>query len=199
MGRLLAASFLGVQGGTSQSAAALPEPAVVLQVTMPSGSVSRLTIRSGMHGSVGLVLGPTLNLSPTLTGDGSLEIAVTPVAWDPSTGSLVANGTTERRVVRPGETARFADASFPIVAKWMGTTPVTAWTGASSGDEDAERCCVICGSEVTCACEVITPCGDCCSATCSCEDGSAPSRSAATGSRRQTTGSRGERAAGVGR
>jgi hypothetical protein len=168
MGMLLAASLPGVQGGTGQSAAARPAPAVVLQVTMPSGSVSRLTIRSGMHGSVGSVLGPTLDLSPTLMGDGRLEIAVTPVAWDPATGSLAASGTTERQVVRPEDTARFADTNFPIVVKWLGTAPVTGSAGASTGDEDAERCCVICGSEVTCACEVITPCGDCCSSTCSC-------------------------------
>lgn len=199
MGMLLAASLLGVQGGTGQSAAALPAPAVVLQVTMPSGSVSRLTIRSGMHGSVGSVLGPTLDLSPTLTGDGRLEITVTPVAWDPATGSLAASGTAERQVVRPGETTRFADASFPIVAKWLGTVPVAAPAGASTGDEDAERCCVICGSEVTCACEVITPCGDCCSTNCSCQDGGSPSRSAATAPHRQATGSREERAAGAGR
>lgn len=196
---LLAASLLGVQGGTGQSATALPAPAVVLQVTMPSGSVSRLTTRSGMHGSVGSVLGPTLDLSPTLTGDGRLEITVTPVAWDPATGSLAPSGTAERQVIRPGETARFADASFPIVAKWLGTVSMAASAGPSTGDEGAERCCVICGSEVACACAVITACGDCCSTACSCQDGGSPFSFTATESRRLPTESRAGRAAGAGR
>jgi hypothetical protein len=167
---LLAAWLLGIQGGTGQSATVLPAPAMVLQVTMPSGSVNRLTIPAGKHGSVGSVAGPTLDLSPTLKEDGSLEITVTPVGWDPATGSLVS-GTAERQVVQPGETANFATAPFPIAVKWLGTVATGAPTGSSAGDAGAERCCLICDSVVFCACAVVTPCGDCCAESCGCQGG----------------------------
>lgn len=168
---LFAAWLLGIQGGTGQSATVLPPPAVVLQVTMPGGSVNRLTIPSGKHGSIGSVLGPTLDLSPTVKEDGSLEITVTPVGWDPATGSVVS-GTAERQVVQPGETASFATAAFPIVVKWLGTVASAAPSGSSAGEDRAERCCVICDSVVFCACAVVTPCGDCAVAGSSGQNGS---------------------------
>ena len=131
---LLAAWLLGIQGGTGQNVTVLPPPGVVLEVTMPSGSVNRLTIPSGKHGSIGSVLGPTLDLSPTVKEDGSLEITVTPVGWDPATSSVVS-GTPERQVVQPGETTSFVMAPFPIVVKWLGTVASAAPSGSSIGDD----------------------------------------------------------------
>jgi hypothetical protein len=168
---LLAAWLLATQMGTGQNVMVSAPPGVVLEVTMPSGSVNRLTIRSGAHGSVGTVNGPGLDVSPTLRDDGSLEIVVTPVAWDPATNCLTT-GDAERQVLRPGQTTGFSEATFPIAVKWLGTVAPAVPSGASAADAGAERCCVACGSEVLCGCAVVTPCGDCAVAACSGQGGS---------------------------
>jgi hypothetical protein len=131
-----------------------------------------LTIPSGKHGSVGTVNGPGLDLSPTLKDDGTVEITVTPLAWDPATGS-VTRGVPEQQLLQPGDTAGFANATFPIAVKWLGTVSTTASSGSTSADDSGERCCVACGSEIVCACRVQTPCGDCCAVSCGCDGGSA--------------------------
>lgn len=168
---LLAAWLLGIQAGSAQNVTVSPPPGVVLQVTMPSGSVNRLTIPSGKHGSVGTVNGPGLDLSPTLNDDGTVEVTVTSLAWDPATNSLTT-GDAERQVLRPGQTARFSEATFPIAVKWLGTVSTAASSGSASADDSVERCCVACGSEVVCGCAVVTPCGDCCALSCGCQGGS---------------------------
>ncbi len=169
---LVAAWLLGIQAGPTQNATIPQAPAVVLQVTMPSGSVNRVTIPSGKHGSVGAVNGPGLDLAPTLKEDGSLELVVTPIAWDPATGS-VTSGVPERQVLQAGETAAFANATFPIAVKWLETVSTTASSGSTTAGDSVERCCVACGSEIVCGCRVVTPCGDCCAVSCGCQDGSA--------------------------
>ena len=167
---VLAAWLLSVQVGTSQTTVVPAAPAVVLQVTMPSGSVSRLTILSGKHGSVGRVSGPSLDLSPTLKDDGSLEIVVTTWVRDRATNFLVTSDI-ERQVLQAGEAARFAAAIFSIEVMWSGTVAMAGSTPSSAPAADRARCCVVCGSEVTCACAVVTPCGDCCAVSCGCQDG----------------------------
>ena len=167
---LLAAWLMGCQSGTSQDATALFAPAVVLQVTMPSGSVNRLTIPVGKHGSVGAVLGPSLDLSPVLNDDGTLEIVVSPVVWDAATGSFL-RGEPERKAVQLGEAWRFASASFPITVKWLRTVAEPTSGASPLAGPDAGRCCVVCGSDVVCACAVSTPCGDCCTESCPCQRG----------------------------
>lgn len=168
---LLAAWLLGIQVGTGQNTGVPSAPAVVLQVTMPSGRVSRLTVPPGKRGSVGSVLGPSLDLSPTLRDDGSLELVVTELVWDPTTDSL-ASKNVERQVVQAGETAAFPNGDFPIAVKWLGTVAVTVPAWSVTPDADSDRCCVVCGSEVICGCAVVTPCGDCSLASCGCQDGS---------------------------
>ena len=167
---LLAAWLMGMQIGAGQNAFVSPAPAVVLQVTMPSGAVNRLTIASGGHGSVGAVLGPTVDLSPTLRDDGTLEIVATPVAWNPATSRL-STGDAERQLLRPGETASLAHGTFPISVKWLGSVATAAPAGSSGNDPGPERCCIACGSEVVCGCAVVTPCGDCCATSCGCQGG----------------------------
>lgn len=167
---LLAAWLLATQMGAGQNVLVSAPPGVVLEVTMPSGSVNRLTIPSGKHGSVGTVNGPSLDLSPTLRDDGSLEIVVTPVAWDPATNSLTT-GDAERQVLRPGQTTGFSEATFPIAVRWLGTVAPAVPSGASAADAGAERCCVACGSEVVCGCAVVTPCGDCSAPSCGNDNG----------------------------
>ena len=168
---LLAAWLLGIQPGSTQIATIPQAPAVVLQVTMPSGSVNRLTIPSGKHGSVGTVNGPGLDLSPALKDDGTVEVTVTPFAWDPATGS-VTSGVPEQRVLQAGDTAGFSNGAFQVAVKWLGTVAPAVPSGASATDAGAERCCVACGSEVVCGCAVVTPCGDCSVAACSGQGGS---------------------------
>ncbi len=168
---LLAAWLVGIQAGSGQNVMVSPPPGVVLEVTMPSGSVNRLTIPSGKHGSVGTVNGPGLDLSPTLKDDGTVEVAVTPLTWDPATYRF-ASGTAERQVLQSGETAAFPNGPFAIAVKWLGTVPVATPAGSATTDQATQRCCVVCGSEVVCGCAVVTPCGDCCAASCGCQDGS---------------------------
>lgn len=163
--------LFGVQAGTGQSAGTPSVPAVVLQVTLPAGSVVQVTVPPGKIGSVGSVLGPRLDLSPSLSEDGSLELGVTAVIWDPATNTT-SSLDAGRQVVRQGDTARFADGIFPIGVKWMGTVMTPALTGPSTAGSDTDRCCVVCGSVMTCGCRVVTPCGDCCGASCACQDGS---------------------------
>jgi hypothetical protein len=169
---LLAAWLLGIQAGSGQNVIVSPPPGVVLEVTMPSGSVNRLTIPSRKHGSVGAVNGPGLDLAPTLKEDGSLELVVTPIAGDPATGSFTS-ADLEREVLRPGDTAAFGKATFPIAVKWLETVSTTASSGSRRAGDSVERCCVACGSEIVCGCRVVTPCGDCCAVSCGCQDGSA--------------------------
>ncbi len=157
--------------GTGQNVMVSPPPGIVLRVTMPSGTINRLTVPSGKHGSVGVVNGPGLDLSPTLNDDGTVEITVTPLAWDPATNSFTT-GDAERQVLRPGQTTSFSEATFPITVKWLGTVATAVLSGASAAGAGGERCCVACGSEVVCGCAVVTPCGDCCAASCGCPDGS---------------------------
>src|SRR5512140_3562870 len=166
----LAVWLLGIQGAAGQNSVAPPVPGVVLEVTMPSGSVNRLTIVSGKHGSVGAVNGPNLDLAPTLRDDGSLELTVTAVIWDSTTNST-STLEAEQHVLRLDETAGFADGTFPISVKWIGTVAMSAAAGSAITGSDADRCCVVCGSELTCGCHVVTPCGDCCGASCGCQDG----------------------------
>jgi hypothetical protein len=168
---LLAAWLMGFQPGTSQNATALSAQAVLLQVTMPSGSVNRLTIQVGKHGSVGAVGGPSLDLSPALNDDGSLALAVTPTVWDAATQSF-SIGEPERAGLRIGEAASFARDLFPITVKWLETKTAAAPGGASPAGTEADRCCVVCNSEVTCGCAVVTPCGNCCVEPCPCQNGS---------------------------
>lgn len=168
---LLAAWLLGIQAGSTQNATVPQAPAVVLQVTMASGSVNRLTIPSGKHGSVGAVNGPGLDLAPILKEDGSLEFVATPIAWDLATGSFTS-GDPERVILQPGDTAALGRATFPIAVKWLGTVSATSPAGSSAIDGSPEQCCVVCGTEVICACAVVTPCGDCCATSCGCQDGS---------------------------
>ncbi len=167
---VVAAWLIGLQVGIGQDAVMPTAPAVVLQVTMPSGSVNRLTVAPGRHGSVGSVSGPRLDLKPALKDDGSLEIVVTTCVRDAATGTLVANDV-ERQVVQPGDVARFAASVFPIEVKWLATVAVPASGQPATAGPDGDRCCVVCGADVTCGCEVITPCGDCCVGTCGCQDG----------------------------
>jgi hypothetical protein len=168
---LLAAWLLGLQAGTNQGTAVASAPGIVLEVAMPSGSVVQVTIPAGQRGSVGSLSGPGLDLFPALGDDGRLEIVVAGRAWDPAAGSFVTR-TVQRQVVDAGGTAVFGDGIFPVRVKWAATAAVTG-PGQPAAPDDADRCCVVCGSEVVCGCRVIAPCGDCCTASCACSDGSA--------------------------
>lgn len=168
---LLAAWLMGFQPGTGQNATALSTQAVVLQVTMPSGSVNRLTIPVAKHGSVGAVLGPSLDLSPVLNDDGTMAIVVTPIVWDAATNSF-SGGGPERATLRIGEAASFARDLFPITVRWAEMKTTSTPGGASTAGTDADRCCVVCNSDVICGCAVVTPCGNCCVEPCPCQSGS---------------------------
>lgn len=168
---LVAAWLLSTQAGSGQITASLQAPAVILQVTMPSGTVNRLTIQSGKHGSVGIVNGPALDLSPTLNDDGTVEVTVTPLTWDGGANGF-ASGTLDAQVLRTGESVAFANGPFVIEVKWVGTVSPAGADASAAGADPAERCCVICGSDVICGCVVVTPCGNCCSGSCGCPDGS---------------------------
>ncbi len=182
---LLAAWLLTIQAGTAQGTAVATTPAVVLKVTMPSGSVNRLTIRSGKHGWVGAANGPGLDVVPSLKDDRSLELVVSPLAWDPATGSFTSGGP-ERQILQLGDTTAFGRATFPIAVEWLGTVSTTAPLDSTSDDEGAERCCVACDSEILFGRHVETPCGACCAGSCDGEGGDAPPMKAnesVTGSR----------------
>jgi hypothetical protein len=69
------------------------------------------------------------------------------------------------------ESAGCAEGVFPITVKWIDTVLTTAQTGSATTSGDTDRCCVVCGLEVTCGCHVVTPCGDCCGASCACQNG----------------------------
>jgi hypothetical protein len=107
-----------------------------------------------------------------LKDDGTVEITVTPVAWDPATGS-VTSGVPEQRVLQAGDTAGFSNGTFQVAVKWLGTVSTTAPAGSTTADDSVKRCCVACGSEIVCGCRVETPCGDCCAVSCGCQGGNA--------------------------
>jgi hypothetical protein len=93
-----------------------------------------------------------------------------PLAWDPATGSFTS-GEIERHVLQPGDTATFGKATFPIAVRWLETTSTTPPSDSTGADDGIEPCCVVCGPQVLCGCAVVTPCGNCCTGSCSCQDG----------------------------
>jgi hypothetical protein len=145
-----------------------PPDAVVLRVTTPSGQTSTIAVQEGGRATVGQLGGRTLGLEPSRTAAGRLDIVI-------SAGEINRQTDVEtwlvvgRLSLALRETARFEDEVFPIVVEWVDVRPRTA-SGEGVPAGPCQRCCVVCGGEVICACRVQAPCGDCCCpSTCACD------------------------------
>ena len=164
---LLTMLTIGAPLGHSPQALPTPLDAIVLKVTTPSGRTSTMTVPEGGRATVGMKNGRTLSLEPSRTADGRLAVVISAKEIDPNTGAeswLVV----DRLSLGLRQPARFEDAMFPIGLEWDGVRPRTAAAGTTG--EPCQRCCVVCGGEVICACRVQAPCGDCCCpSTCSCD------------------------------
>jgi hypothetical protein len=164
---LLTLLTIGGPLGHAPQSVATPLDAIVLKVTTPSGRTSMIAVPEGGRATVGLKNGRTLALEPSRTADGRLAVVISAKEIDPDTGAeswLVV----DRMSLTLRQPARFEDAVFPIGLEWDGVRSRTV--AAETTGEPCQRCCVVCGGEVICACRVQAPCGDCCCpSTCSCD------------------------------
>jgi hypothetical protein len=164
---LLTMLTIGSPLGHAPQAVATPLDAIMLKVTTPTGRAATITVPEGGRATVGLKNGRTLALEPSRAADGRLAVVISAKEIDPNTGAeswLVV----DRLSLALRQPARFEDAMFPIGLEWDGVRSQTAAAGTTG--EPCQRCCVVCGGEVICACRVQAPCGECCCAsTCSCD------------------------------
>jgi len=164
---LLTMLTIGAPVGHPQQAVPTPSDANVLKVTTPSGRAATITVTEGGRATVGLKNGRTLAIEPSRAADGRLAVVISAKEIDPNTG-VESWLVVERMSLVLRQPARFDDAMFPIGLEWDGVRSPTAAAGTTG--EPCQRCCVVCGGEVICACRVQAPCGECCcESTCSCD------------------------------
>lgn len=106
---------------------------------------------------------PTLRLSPNVSPDGLLSLAVLLVSTssDPSS----ANGNAS--IVGPialGGTARLELGNYLLDVTWVDDRTVADTATVSEGG--LSECCVVCDGIKTCGCRVQGPCGGCCDQAC---------------------------------
>jgi hypothetical protein len=164
---LLTTLTIGGPLGHAPHAVPTASDAIALKLTTPSGRTSTVAVPEGGQVTVGLKNGRTLAVEPLRTADGRLAVVISAKQIDPDTGAeswLVVG----RLSLALRQSARFEDAVFPIELEWVDVR--SRAVAAETTDEPCQRCCVVCGGEVICACRVQAPCGDCCCpSACSCD------------------------------
>ena len=141
-------------------------PAIVgLRVGVDGKTPARVRIPAGQRATIGIPSKGTLGLTPFVVESAiELEVVETLEASGEGTSAIVA-----RLQLRLGETA-VVDASFMhLEIEWIELIPSPGKGLTQQPAGPCTVCCVYRDSQWLCACEVRTPCGNCCCPTaCAC-------------------------------
>ncbi len=151
------------------SATAIPISRELLSftATSESGEESNFKVLNGGMATLSVPDGPKLGLVPVLDGDkvALTLVAITPVGTEPGNESATVTGKIALEFAQP---VPVPGAPKPLTITWDGTSPATpaAADPPNQTQGKCSRCCVYCGDQLICACQVITECGSCCCVDC---------------------------------
>jgi hypothetical protein len=171
---MVTALFVSILGGPGHPSrqlilASMEQPPVIgLQVAVDGKSRSRLRTPAGQQATIGIPGKGTVGLTPLVRGS-VLELVVVEAPEDIEGGNARELARLELRL---GEVVAVESSIMHAEIEWSELLPREAREETAEPQGPCTVCCVYCDNKWQCACDVQTPCGQCCCATaCACTQG----------------------------